>query len=333
VLLLGANSLVIAGVITVSAFLNTAVLIKFSKKYIKSLAKVNWPASLALLKNGLPYFLWSIFGVVYYRIDSVMLSLMTPDVVVGWYGVAYNFFDVLMFVPNILSIAIYPVLARLTGTDGAEKTGTTQKSLDFVFIIGIPISILTCAYSEFIIQLLFGLGQYQHSVLLLQIFAIGLLLVYIDWVLGTALLAFEKQLQWSFVAFIACLVNIGLNYVLIPYTQANAGNGGIGGAVATIVTEFFVMLSAIYLAPREFFTNLRINVQIKGVASGVIMLATILLLRQLMTPQIIQAVFCSAMYVASLFLMKTLDPQEIKFLREFFSLTNLKKTFILNRGK
>jgi len=33
-------------------------------------------SALALLKEGLPYFLNSLFGVIYYRIDSVMLSLM-----------------------------------------------------------------------------------------------------------------------------------------------------------------------------------------------------------------------------------------------------------------
>ncbi|MEI6150617.1 MAG: oligosaccharide flippase family protein, partial [bacterium] len=38
--------------------------------------------------GGLPFLIWVIFGEIYLRIDVMMLSLMTSDAVVGWYGAA-----------------------------------------------------------------------------------------------------------------------------------------------------------------------------------------------------------------------------------------------------
>ena len=38
--------------------------------------------------GGLPFLVWVIFGEIYVRIDVLMLSLMTSDAVVGWYGAA-----------------------------------------------------------------------------------------------------------------------------------------------------------------------------------------------------------------------------------------------------
>jgi O-antigen/teichoic acid export membrane protein len=332
-LILGANVIVIAILYITSSFLNTAILIKFSRRFILSFPRVELKTCFSFLRNGIPYFLWSIFGVVYYRIDSVMLSLMTPGKVVGWYGVAYNFFDILMFVPNILSIAIFPVFARLWKKDDSSLLRTTHKSLEYIIMVGVPISVVTFAFAEQIIQILFGLEQYAASVFLLKIFGLGVLLVYVDWIIGTTLLAFDKQRQWSLIALLACCVNIALNYFLIPYTQHHQMNGGIGAAIATIMTEYFVLISALFLLPKGFFNTFKIDAQLKSLAAGVLMGFTIWVSDVINIYWAFNLVISLLIYICTLFLLKTLRTDEINFIKSAFSLTSIKNSFTINQDR
>ncbi|MGH2566940.1 MAG: oligosaccharide flippase family protein, partial [Bacteroidota bacterium] len=115
-LMMGADVVAIAVVMAFSTLLNFSVEAVFARKlFLRSIPGIQWRAVGELAKKGIPYFLYAIFAVVYYRVDAVMLSLMTTDIVVGWYGVAHRFFDVLMFLPSILATVVFPVLSRLNG--------------------------------------------------------------------------------------------------------------------------------------------------------------------------------------------------------------------------
>jgi O-antigen/teichoic acid export membrane protein len=280
----------------------------------------------------MPYFLWSVFAIIYYRIDAVMLSLMTTESVVGWYGAAYRFFDVLMFLPSIVSWAMFPVLSRLKQESGGELIRVTRKSLDFILLAGIPVSIAVFVFSKEIIALFFGLQEYTHSVALLQIFSVGIILVYVDFILGTTLFASDKQRQWTAVAFGALLLNPVLNYVLIPYAQVHTNNGGVGAAIATLITELFVMMMALAILPREILSGARVHVQLKGIVAGVCMGLTLWLARASDLPWILDGIVASGIYVGVLLLLRTFTAGERSFLQGFFSFQNLKKTFVPTRG-
>ncbi len=329
-LLMGANSIVIAALIAVSTLLKFSICARLIPRIVSHLPKVDWNATVALVKRGIPYFLWGFFAIIYYRIDAVMMSLMTPEAVVGWYGAAYRFFDILMFLPSILSIAVFPVLSRLWKKEKSMLARTTQKSLELILVAGVPLSIGVFAFSEQVIHIFFGLKDYAPSVLVLQIFSVGLLLVYVDFVLGTTLLASDKQRQWSIVAFIAVLLNVSLNYFLIPYSQTHLGNGGIGAAIATLVTEYFVMVTAIALIPKDIFATARVGVAFKAISSGILMVCSIWLARKLGVPWIAQALTGTVTYFVALLAMKTFEPSELAFIRSFFSFRNLKSTFVTN---
>jgi O-antigen/teichoic acid export membrane protein len=93
-LFLGANSVGIGAIMVAGSLLGFLISVRFIKKLIHRIPKFDRNGSIDLIKEGLPLFLWTIFGVIYYRIDTIMLSLMTPEKVVGWYGAAYKFYDI-----------------------------------------------------------------------------------------------------------------------------------------------------------------------------------------------------------------------------------------------
>jgi len=331
-LLLGAHSIVIAIILVGSSLLNFGVVVKFARRVVSSLPEIQWNKVKHLTKTSLPYFLWSVFAVVYYRVDAVMLSLMAPEVVVGWYGAAYRFFDVLMFLPSIFSTAMFPVLSKLWGKDNEALSSMTHKSLEFMLLAGIPISILVFAGAENIIGLFFGLQEYGPSVILLRIFSVGLVLVYIDFILISTLVAADRHRQWTFAALIAMVANPVLNYFMIPFTQSHFGNGGIGSAIATLVTELAVMCMALSLMPHKMFEHARQEISLKGMLAGAMMAGCLYVMSHYGIPFIAQAIISLGIYCCALLTLKAVRQSELVFVRQFFINQNIRKLFAVEKG-
>ena len=331
-LLLGINVVGMAIIMVTGTLINFLLCIRYAPRFISSIPKIDLRGTKSMIREGIPYLLWTIFGIVYYRIDSVMLSLLTPEAVVGWYGASYKFFDVLAFLPSIFSLSILPVLSKMWGKEDGMLARTTQKSIQFMLISGIPISVVIFFLAEQIIKFFFGLHGYAPSVINLQIFSAGLLLVYIDMVLGTALFACDKQKLWATAAFFAVIVNITLNMFLIPYTQTQFGNGGIGASVATILTEFFVMLSALFIIPKSVFNGANTTVSLKAIGAGAVMIIGMWGMSKASVVWYLQAPLGIGLYGSILLLSKTFTSQELDFMKNFLSIRNLRNTFALNKG-
>ncbi len=179
-LLAGADATGIVIVLVLGSLLNFLVLVGFAKKIIRRIPRINWAEAANQLKEGAPYFLLIAFSTIYYRIDSIMLSKMSPEVVVGWYGAAYRLYDSFIFFPYLITVALYPVLSRLWRGEQHIHKRTVQKSLEYVIIIGMPVSVGVLMFSANIVQLFYGLSGYDQSVVILQILAAGLLLLFVD---------------------------------------------------------------------------------------------------------------------------------------------------------
>lgn len=279
-LLMGASTITIAVVMAASTLLRCFTMMTALRRFLPRIPRIDWSQVHELLRQGTPYFLWSAFAVIYYRIDAVMLSLMTPDVVVGWYGAAYRVFDILMFLPSIYTIALLPVISRLSHQGPSDVLRTTRQGIECMIIAGIPIGALVFHFSDSIIPFLFGPDEYGQSVVLIKLFAVGLVLVYVDFVLGTAVVAADKQRTWSLVSLCAIPINIGLNYVLIPHFQEANGNGGIGAAIATTITEAFIMGSAIVMLSKDLFRFSWAAIILKSVMAAFVMTYFVQLLQR-----------------------------------------------------
>jgi len=330
-LCLGAGTAVIAAIMAVSTLLNFLTVAKFFRRFVPRLPRFDPAAALRIMRSCLPYFLYSVFAVVYYRVDAVMLSLMAPEPEVGWYGAAYRFFDVLMFLPSIITTALFPVLSRLWIQDEAVLGRTSNRCLDFVILAAIPVGVCTFAYAEQIIQFFFGIKEYGPSVIILRIFSFGILMLYIDMILGTMLFASDRQRQWTVVAFIALVLNPLLNYVLIPIAESRTGNGGIGAALATLLTEVVVMIAALRIMPAHLLGTSWIYSTARGAGAGVLMVIAIVLGNRASLPWVPAGIIAMGLYIAALLAMRAFRPAELAFFQVFFSSRNLKTIFPTQR--
>jgi O-antigen/teichoic acid export membrane protein len=329
-LLLGAKAKEIAIVSSFAGFLNLCVLVWFSKTLSHSFPKIKWDKTVAQIKEGVPYFLLAIFGTIYYRIDTLMLSKMTPEPVVGWYGAAYRLFDMLNFFPFIFTTAVFPVLSRLWGKEEQAHKRTTQRSLEFMILLSIPVSIGAIAFADKIVQLLFGLPVYAPSIIVIRVLAAGIVFLFADMVIGTTLLASNKQRQQSILALSTIPLNIGMNLLFIPYFQSRFENGGIGAGLATVFTEVFIMIVGLVLMPKGIFSGFRLHVIFKSIIGGIVMALFLKVFMLAGVPWYILAILCPFVYGTTLIFMRTFEPSELAL---FLSMIKMKNLLSVLTGK
>jgi len=318
-LLMGGDSLSVAIIMSIGTFLNLIVILWFARGRIPIRPRLNWDV-FGLIRSGMPYFLFSLFSVIYYRIDAVMISAITNDVVTGWYGGAYRFFDMVMVLPLLYRTAIFPVFSRLWENKTGELTRTVGESVRLMILMGIPVALFIFTFAEEIIHFFMGLEEYQASVIILQIFAISIPIIFIDIILGSAILgAANKQRSWAVVGLVAIFVNIGANLFLISWAQELYGNGGIGAAIATLITELFVMFCALWLLPGSYLVSFKGAYLWKPIAASLLLFIFFWFAPGLGIHWILATLAAPVIYLAGLMLIRTFDQEEIEIMKRLWT--------------
>ncbi|MCD1296032.1 hypothetical protein CUJ83_13595 [Methanocella sp. CWC-04] len=199
-----------------------------------------------ILIQAIPYGITVFIGLIYLKIDIVILSMIKGYAVVGWYEASCTIIYALVFIPTILNYAIFPVTSRLFITSRDSMKTVTERLLKYSFIISVPILFTLIILSRDIILLIFG-EKFESSILILQIMSLYISFRFVNYVLGNTLSSINKEPSRTFCAFIVATVNIALNVMLIPAFSYT------GAAVTTVVTEALLFVLYYYYNNRLFY--------------------------------------------------------------------------------
>jgi len=211
----------------------------------------NWKTAKQVMQESFPYFLVSVFAVIYVQIDIVIISLLVNEEVVGWYSVADIVSGTLMFIPVIFITAVFPALTRLHASeDESNMLGKLMsKSFDLLALLSIPIGLGVMVLASHIVVLLFG-EAFINSGPVLSVAGIVLILMYQNILLGRFVISIDRQKTLTIIMAVATVATIPLDLLLIPWCQKMFGNGAIGGALAFAITEGGIMITGLYILPR-----------------------------------------------------------------------------------
>ena len=224
------------------------------------------PLARKLLRTSIPFILYGGLAVIYYRIDTVLLSLMTSTAAVGWYGAAYRIFDTLVFLPSLVINAImYPVFSKLSAHSQTELKTAVEKSLNFLLFCCIPISTGLLVAAPKVVGFLYHRSDFVNAIPVMQYLAPGLLFLYINSVLTSVLISTGREKKITVMAGIALLFNLGLNLLLIPLFQQ------VGAAIVTSLTELLLMIIALMFIPRSLWPIGSVKVGFKSILAGLVM--------------------------------------------------------------
>jgi O-antigen/teichoic acid export membrane protein len=252
----------VLGILTLSVVVMGIVLVMhifWMRKYFT----VNWrirPAELwSLTKASLPYLGFALFFTFYLWIDALMLSVMTPERVIGWYGLPTKLFGTLMFIPVILSTAWLPRLAAAYADGDSALWAAARAPLQVVVALSLPVCVGVALVSNHLITFLYG-PEFAQAVPVMTVLALSVPPMYLNIMVNQVLIARRQQMLWTKAMALACVINPALNLFFISYFQTRYGNGATGAAISLLITE--VVLAGIGvvvirgLFNRDFFVRL-----------------------------------------------------------------------------
>ncbi|MEZ4695512.1 MAG: flippase [Rhodothermales bacterium] len=200
------------------------------------------------LKTAYPLGLASIFVLLYFRVDSVMLKYMTSDVVVGQYGLAYRVLESLITIPAVAVALLLPRLSFIFGSKRPESGfALIRTSLHWTITISAVISCVVFLFSDPIANVLAG-GPQPVSAKALSILIWAFPFGAAAFVLSNALISMDEQKLLATALGVAAAANILLNALLIPRYSLY---GASFATVATELTGTLLMLLVVWKRNRQ----------------------------------------------------------------------------------
>lgn len=194
------------------------------------------------IKEALPFGMTFIFVAIYFKIDTIMLSSMKGDSVVGLYNAAYN---ILLGTDSLIAASIagvcFPIMSRYFYDSNPNLKKIYLQSFQVLFFSGIFIAIIITIFANQIINITYG-SAYAESTQALQILIWAFFLVCISTISSTLLYSVNKTKIVAISTGFGVLLNITLNLILIPHYSL------IGASYATVATELFGFLIYFYFS-------------------------------------------------------------------------------------
>lgn len=208
---------------------------QWDTKQIKSILQQAWPLALA-----------NMFVIIYFRIDTVMLSMIKGDQATGWYNAAYLLIFSLTFVAYILIMSVYPKLSQLAKESITACRKLYRKTLYLMTAAGLIILGIASAIAKWLIIYIYGV-EFTPAVNVFYILALAVFFSFLAHVWLYTLNALGKQITYTIATGLGMIINIGLNFYWIPKFSY------LGAAWATVLTEIITGLMIFALA--EYFLS------------------------------------------------------------------------------
>lgn len=287
------------------AFILLITVILVYARFIRISLEFDYAFSKEILKKSSFFCLSIVFSGLFMYIDQIMLSKLRGSAEVGIYAAASNIMIALIFIPLMYANAIYPVISRLFVSSKETLKFAYERSFKYMLIIGIAASAGIFALSGKIVSLLYG-EEYASTAVVLTILSGYLFLRFANVISGFALSSINRQGSRVVSQGIAALINIILNFILIPVY------GFVGAAVATLITEILLFSEYLFFVSRYGLGIRFARLFIRPVVAALIMIAALSVIESLLLSVVIGAV----VYLGILFLLGAIDREDKRIINK-----------------
>lgn len=278
------------------------------KKFVIPKIEFDLPFWKSVLKESIPFWMTSVFVVIYFRMDMIMLSMIKGNEVVGWYAASYKLIEGLSIIPGVFMSVMFPIFSRCYIDSKKSLELAFKKSLKILVIIAIPIGVGTTILADEIIMFFYG-SEYAHSAEALKILIWVSVLSFIHWTPATLLNSTNRQRTLMIFTCIGAILNLVLNYTLIPSLSYK------GAGIATVITELVVgILMLSYIQKRLNLLTLLIDAIFKSLISAIAMGVFVWIFKDYML--ILLVPLASIFYFCSLVIVNGVGKDDLKILNQ-----------------
>jgi PST family polysaccharide transporter len=195
------------------------------KPYIAAFSRAR-----GLLVRSWPLLVSSVFVVVLMRTDQVMLGQMRGNKEVGIFSAALALSEIWYFVPIAITSSVFPAMVNAWKTD--EKLFYQRlRNLYLVMVwLSVAVAIPLTLFSSQIVARLYG-KEYQQSSTVLAIHCWAGLFIFLGLASNMWYLMKNLNHYTLYRCLLGAVVNVGLNFVLIPEY------GAVGAAFSTLLAQ------------------------------------------------------------------------------------------------
>lgn len=213
------TSLIVAGIIYRTKVARIFLSFKFSD-------------GMNLLIRAMPFAILSLFGLICYHLDTVLLRYIRGDTSVGYYQPAAKIFLSLLMLPPILDTGFFPVLSKLR-QDVKSFVSVGRHYNMTLLLISIGAATLLFVEAERIVLAVFG-PEYIKSAPALRLLSIALIMRFSLVAHQNVLIAFDKQ------KFVALAMTLGGVVAIVSNIMLVRKFDYIGTCYAMIVVHGFM---------------------------------------------------------------------------------------------
>jgi len=284
----------------------------FAREYVSLTLSFNFSYWKKLFKMTLPIAASLVLTLIYFKIDSIFLSLgfinrlsTNPIIDVGIYGIAYKILEALIFFPAMFTGLIMPLLSKYAFSNREEFKKIFQKTLDALIIFVIPLMIGLLFLSSPIVILVGG-KNFSSSAPVLQILSLAIGLIFFGNLFGRAIIALNKQKTGAWIYFGGMIFNIIANLIFIPKYSY------IGAAITTVFTELLITTLMLFLIYKTIHHLPSFKIAFKVFFAGLIMGTFLYYFQNLNLFLLIAS--GAVIYFSILYLIKGITKEEILML-------------------
>jgi O-antigen/teichoic acid export membrane protein len=230
-----------------------------------------------LLATALPLGIALAVNAVYFRVDTLIISLYEPIQQVGLYTLSYRILELALVVGAVFLNTGFPALSEAVATDELRTRRAIQSSFDLLVIIGVPLVAGGLVLAPELVELVAG-PDFAGAAEPLRILLMAGALAWVNGVFGYALIAKERQLSALWLNLSGLAFNVALNFLLVP-------RYGIAAAAAiTVASELLILAGSYPLMRRNFDFFPAPRTLLPALTAAAAMAGVLWLLRDLFVP-------------------------------------------------
>lgn len=193
-----------------------AVLVIFIRMHkLKFLLNLTFPMLKKIITQSFPYGLIGVLGLLYFKVDTLILAYLKGNFDVGIYSAGYKFLEALVFIPSSLSAALFPNTIKLIDTDPEKTYQIYLKATFLLLAVSLVIVLSYILLLPGIIRVF--LPQYLQAIDIIKILSLTIPFMFMISPQGVILFSAKKFLRpLIYFSLFNLILNIGLNFYFIP---------------------------------------------------------------------------------------------------------------------
>jgi len=258
-----------------------------------------------MLRASLPVGPAMLIGVLYLKLDALMVAALGTRGQVGVYGAAYQPIEYLFLASAVVVQVMFPLLARAYERDPEAFTRVYRRGTDLVLTAVVPVALVLAISARPLVHAAYR-DAYHGSAGPMALLAIALIFMAVNVWQGLVLLAANRQTANLVYLSVAVALNVLIDIVLVPWL------GPSGAAWGTLVSATFLAICSTYAVARLAGATLAPTGLMRVLAANALLGGVLVGLRAAGVHWVLTALVGAAVYLPVLALCKVFDRTELR---------------------